>query len=198
MVGSVTEKKLCLKKIIRIVFPYDFCQKKSSFISLKTSYSYFRQLLSNIATFFCPTNKDSIQKERFKPIGFLIRVKKVQDEKHTGARYLISNFERYFFWTLVQPKSKVKVIFFIECKKNHSSGVPIWLLAHKKFFCHIVENITKILQTTFERFLMTISSVGTNLVKFCPKKNLTSNGSKPIRVLTCTKSSCSDECLPIH
>ena len=44
---------------------------------------------------------------------------------------------------------------------------------------------------------MTISSVRTNLVKFCPKKNLTSNGSKPIRVLTCTKSSCSDERLPL-
>ena len=95
-----------------------FAKKKSSVISLKTSYRYFRQLLSNFATFFCPTNKDSIQKERFKPIGFLIRVKKVQDEKHTGARYLISNFERYFFWTLVWPKSKVKVFFFIECKKK--------------------------------------------------------------------------------
>ena len=32
-----------------------------------------------------------------------------------------------------------------------------------------------------------------NLVNFCPTKNLTSNGSKPIRVLTRTKSSCSDE-----
>ena len=95
-----------------------FAKKQSSVISLKTSYRYFRQLLSNFAIFFCPTNKDSIQKERFKPIGFLIWVKKVEDEKHTGARYLISNFERYFFWTLVWPKSKVKVFFFIECKKK--------------------------------------------------------------------------------
>ena len=109
-----------------------FAKKKSSVISLKTSYRYFRQLLSNFATFFCPTNKDSIQKERFKPIGFLIRVKKVQDEKHTGARYLISNFERYFFWTLVWPKSKVKVFFFIECKKKLIRVVFPYDFWHKK------------------------------------------------------------------
>ena len=40
---------------------------------------------------------------------------------------------------------------------------------------------------------MTTSSVRSSLVNFCPKKKLTSNGSKPIRVLTRTKSSCSDE-----
>ena len=40
---------------------------------------------------------------------------------------------------------------------------------------------------------MTTSSVRSGLVNFCPKKKLTSNGSKPIRVLTRTKSSCSDE-----
>ena len=36
-----------------------------------------------------------------------------------------------------------------------------------------------------------------NLVNFCPEKNLTSNGPKPIRVLTRTKSSHSDMRLPL-
>ena len=58
----------------------------------------------------------------------------------------------------------------------------------KKIFYHIVKNITYSLLTTFERFLMTLSSARSNLVNFSPKKNLTSNGSKPIRVLTRTKS----------
>ena len=39
-------------------------------------------------------------------------------------------------------------------------------------------------------------SAKSNLVNFCSTKNLTSNGSKPIRVLMRTKSSCSDERLP--
>ena len=52
-------------------------------------------------------------------------------------------------------------------------------------------------QTTFERFLMTTSNARWILVNFSPKKNLTSNRSKPIRVLTRTKSSCSDDRLPI-
>ena len=71
-------KKNCVKKIHSNSVPiWLLPKKKSSVISLKTLYRYFRQLLRNFATFLCPTNKDSIQKERFKPIGFLIRVKKV-------------------------------------------------------------------------------------------------------------------------
>ena len=53
------------------------------------------------------------------------------------------------------------------------------------------------LQKNFERFPMTPLSDRYNLVDFFKKKNLTSNGSKPIGVLTRTKSSCSDERLPI-
>ena len=44
---------------------------------------------------------------------------------------------------------------------------------------------------------MTISSVRLNLVIFCPKKNLASNGSKPIGVLTRTELFHSDLRLPI-
>ena len=44
---------------------------------------------------------------------------------------------------------------------------------------------------------MTISSVRSNFVNFSPKKNMPSNGSKPIKVLTRTKPSCSDDRLPI-
>ena len=50
---------------------------------------------------------------------------------------------------------------------------------------------------TFERFLMTYLSARSNLVIISQKKNLTSNRSKPIGVLTRTKTSCSDERLPI-
>ena len=83
--------------------------------------------------------------------------------------------------------------FFDHSRIFHSSGVPIWLLTTKKFFSHILENITKSPQTTFERFLMTTSSARSILVNFSPKKNLTSNRSKPIRVLTRIWSSCSDD-----
>ena len=44
---------------------------------------------------------------------------------------------------------------------------------------------------------MTIVSARSNLVNFSPEKNLASNRPKPIRVLTVTKSSCSDERQPI-
>ena len=44
---------------------------------------------------------------------------------------------------------------------------------------------------------MTISSVRSNLVNFCPKKNLTSNNSKPIGVLTNTNLSYSVMHLPL-
>ena len=44
---------------------------------------------------------------------------------------------------------------------------------------------------------MTASSARSNLANCSLKKNLSSNGCKPIRVLTCTKSSCSDGHLPI-
>ena len=53
------------------------------------------------------------------------------------------------------------------------------------------------LWTSFKKFLMSHLSARSNLVNFCSTKNLTSNGSKPIRVLTRTKSSCSDDRLPI-
>ena len=53
------------------------------------------------------------------------------------------------------------------------------------------------LWTSFKKFHMGHLSARSNLVNFCSTKNLTSNGSKPIRVLTRTKSSCSDERLPI-
>ena len=52
-------------------------------------------------------------------------------------------------------------------------------------------------QPTFGRFLMTSESARLILENLSPEKNLTSNGCKPIRVLTCTKSSCSDDHLPI-
>ena len=44
---------------------------------------------------------------------------------------------------------------------------------------------------------MTDVSARSNLVNFCPEKNLTSNGPKPIRVLTRTKISHSDLRLPL-
>ena len=50
---------------------------------------------------------------------------------------------------------------------------------------------------SFERFLMTPFCARSILVNFTLTKNLTSNGSKPIGVLTRTKSSCSDERKPI-
>ena len=86
--------------------------------------------------------------------------------------------------------------FFDRSRIFHSSGVPIWILTTKKFFSHILENFTESPQTTFERFLMTTSSARSILVNFSPKKNLTSNRSKPIWVLTRIWSSCSDDRLP--
>ena len=148
------------------------------------------------AAFFCPTNKDSIHKKPSKPIGFLMWVKKLQGEKHLGIRYLVSNSEELFFWALVWPRSKWKWDFFLSVNKFQSSGVPIWLLKKTNFFSHIFIDIMEILYTTFERFLMTPSSARSILVKFSSKKNLTSNGSKPIGVLTRTKSSRSDLRLP--
>ena len=108
----------------------------------------------------------------------------------------VSNSEELFFWALVWPRSKWKWDFFLSVKKTQSSGVPIWLLTKKKFFSHIFKHIMESPQTTFERFLMTTSSARSILVNCSPKKNLTSNGSKPIGVLTRTKISHSDLRLP--
>ena len=44
---------------------------------------------------------------------------------------------------------------------------------------------------------MTSESARLILENLSPEKNLTSNGSKPIRVMTCTKSSGSDDNLPV-
>ena len=82
-------------------------------------------------------------------------------------------------------------------KKNQSSAVPIRLLENKKSLCAIVKHIMENLVRIFEQFLMTYLSARSNLVIIYQKKNLTSNRSKPIGVLTRTKSPCSDERLPI-
>ena len=93
------------------------------------------------ATFFCPTNKDSIHKKPSKPIGFLMWVKKLQGEKQLGIGYLASNSEELFFWALVWPRSKWKWDFFLSVKNFQSTGVPIRLLTQKKFFSQILKNI---------------------------------------------------------
>ena len=86
--------------------------------------------------------------------------------------------------------------FFWSVKKIQSSGFPIGVLTNLKFFFHIVGGITESPQRTFEQFLMTTTSARSILVNLSPKKNLTSNRSKPIRVLTRISSSCSDDRLP--
>ena len=103
----------CVKKLSRVVFPYDFWHKKNySVTSFKTLRRVFKQLLSDFwwlpsaldrfeATFFWPTNKDSNQIKPSKPIGFVIWVKKLQDKKHIRFRYLQPNFEQLLFWALV-------------------------------------------------------------------------------------------------
>ena len=93
-----------------------------------------------------------------------------------------------------EPESE---IFLVGEKKNQSSAVPIRLLANKKSACSIVEDIMENLVLTFQRFLMTSLSARSNIVIISQKKNLTSNRSKPIGLLTITKVSCSDERLPI-
>ena len=85
----------------------------------------------------------------------------------------------------------------IECQKFSIEWCSRKTFVKKKICSHIVKNIIEILQVAFKRFLMTISSVISNLVKFCPEKNLTSNGPKPIRVQTRTKFLCSGKRLPI-
>ena len=136
------------------------------------------------ATFFWPTNKDSNQIKPSKPIGFVIWVKKLQDEKLIHLRYLISNFEQLLFWALVWPRSKWKWDFFLSVKKFQSSGVPIGHLTTKKSFSHILENIKESAQTSFERFLMNTYNARSVLVIFQLKKNLSSNCCKPIRVFS--------------
>ena len=49
------------------------------------------------ATFFCPTNKDSIQKKPFNPIEILMWVKKLCGEKHLDTSYILTNFEQLLF-----------------------------------------------------------------------------------------------------
>ena len=48
-------------------------------------------------TFLCPTNKDSIQKKPFKPIGILMWVKKLCGEKHLDTSFILTNFEQLLF-----------------------------------------------------------------------------------------------------
>ena len=106
---------------------------------------------------------------------------------------ILSNF---YFELLFSLPLNWRWDFFWSGKKLHLIIVSIWLLEKNKFFSHIVENIIGILLETFERFLMNNSEVRLNLLNFCPKKNLTSNRSKPIRVLARIWSSCSDDRLP--
>ena len=100
--------------------------------------------------------------------------------------------KKFLIWTT--KYAQTSNWFFISCVNEWCSHMTFDI---KKLFSHIVQNITKSLYTTFERFLMTASSARSNLANCSLKKNLTSNGCKPIRVLTCTKSSCSDGHLPI-
>ena len=89
----------------------------------------------------------------------------------------------------LKKKTRVKIF--------RLTGVPIWLLTTKKFFNQIVKNIMDKLWISFKQFLMSLLSARSNLVNCFLKKNLTSNGSKPLGVLTSWTSSCSDKCLPI-
>ena len=91
----------------------------------------------------------------------------------------------------------MEVFFFRSVKKIQLSGTPIRVLKNQKFLYHILSNTMESLWTNFEVFSMTHLRARYNLVDFFEKKNLTSNGSKPIRVLTRTKSSCSDVRLPL-
>ena len=77
--------------------------------------------------------------------------------------------------------------FFNRAQIFQSSGVPIWLLSEIKWFFTIIRNITDILSTTFGRFVMTCYYARSNVITFFQNKILTSNGCKPIRVLTNTK-----------
>ena len=73
----------------------------------------------------------------------------------------------YRFFLIVRPNMPEPVSNFFWCvKNNHSSSVPILLLANEKFLSHIVEIIKGILEIAFEQFLMTILSVTLNLVHF--------------------------------
>ena len=87
----------------------------------------------------------------------------------------------------------MEVFFFRSVKKIQLSGTPIGVLTNQKFLYHILGNTMESLWTNFEVFSMTHLRARYNLVDFFEKKNLTSNGSKPTRVLTRTKSSCSDK-----
>ena len=115
-------------------------------------------------------------------------------KNHIGRSLIV--LKQIFNWTPPWArtrnwKKKFRVKIF------QSTGVPIRLLTTKKFSCQSVKNIMNKLWTSFKKFLMSHLSARSNLVNFCSTKNLTSNGSKPIRVLTRTKSSCSDDRLPL-
>ena len=67
----------------------------------------------------------------------------------------------------------------------------------KKSLCQILLNFMKTIFSSLELFSMSGFKARPNCIHFSHKKKLTSNHSKPIRVLTRTKSPCSDERLPI-
>ena len=146
-------------------------------------------------TFFCSTNKDSIKKKPFKSIRFLIWVEKIKDEKHIALRYLISNFERYLFWELVWPKTKVKWFFF-NVKKINRVVFPIDFLQKQNSSVISLKTLRRVLRQLLSDFwwLLQVLSI---LENFSSIKNQTSNGSKPIGDLTHTISLHSDERLSI-
>ena len=67
----------------------------------------------------------------------------------------------------------------------------------KKYLCQILLNIMKTIFSSLELFSLSAFKARSNCIHFSHKKKLTSNHSKPIGVLTRTKSPCSDERLPI-
>ena len=91
----------------------------------------------------------------------------------------------------------MEVFFFRSVKKIQLSGTPIRVLTNQKFLYHILSNTMESLWTNFEVFSMTHLRARYNLVDFFEKKNLTSNGSKPLGVLKTRNLWKRENCLPI-
>ena len=91
----------------------------------------------------------------------------------------------------------MEVRFFLKYKKFSIEWLSQKTFDKTKILkWYMLENIMDCQLSTFHWILITSVSARSILVNFSPNKNLTSNGSKPIRVLTSTKSSHSDDRLP--
>ena len=144
----------------------------------------------------------NLTSNRPKPIGVLTRSKSSCSDDRLPLGYLLTDFQPHRSNFFIRSKKPLREWKWsqIECSivehfQTALNPYGFWTAQNevRYFYIHTFSYSLR----SFERFLMAPLNARSTLVNFSLTKNLASNGSKPIRVLTRTTTSCSDDCLPL-